>query len=279
MTTPKVSTIKRGGSRFYVSPETGEKLPGVTSILDMLPKGYLKYWAAKVVAEEAVADIVALANLVDRNPEGAIDYLKRAPDRNTRKAADTGTDAHDYFERQARGEVIDLSTVPENLQIFVRHYDEFLQVVQPEILFLEETVWSDTHRYAGSFDAFAKIEGESVWVDNKTTRSGVHEEAGLQLSAYRHADYLLRPDGTRVPMPKADGGAVVHVRPEGWKVVPVACGPEQFEVFLHLRKIFDYEKFAKASIVGQPVFSGPEGTIPTGPKRVAPRVRKEASAR
>jgi len=275
MTTPKVNTIKRGGSRFYVSPETGAKVPGVTSVLGMLPKEFLRYWAARTVAEEAVADLGAVVSIAMRDPSAAIDYLKRAPDRTTRKAADIGTAAHDLFETLAKGEKV--GRVHPDLEPYVRHFNEFLDVAQPEYHFMEETVWSDEFAYAGSFDAFATISGERIWIDNKTTRSGIHEEVGLQLAAYRFADNILRPDGSRVPMPKADGGAVLHIRPEGWKLVPVRADRVLFdEVFLPLRAVFTYEKEIKSTIVGDAVFAGPAENAPTGPKRRTPRTRKAA---
>lgn len=273
MTTPKVQTIKRGGSRFYVNPDDGAvKVPGVTSVVGMLPKDFLRYWAAKMVATEAVEDLGTLVSLVLRDPSAAIDHLKKAPDRNTRKAADTGTAAHDLFERMARGQTV--GRVHPDLEPFVTHFDEYLRVVKPEYHFLEETVWSDKHQYAGSFDAYATIEGEKLWLDNKTTRSGIHEEVGIQLAAYRYADNIIREDGSRVPMPKADGGAVLHVRPEGWKLVPVRCDEEMFDLFLHLREIFKYEKELKPTVIGKTVFHGPDDAIETGPKRRAPRARK-----
>jgi hypothetical protein len=97
VTTPKINTIKRGGDRFYVSPEPGssEIFPGVTSVLGKLPKEFLKFWAAKMVAETAVSDLGALVSIAMREPAAAIDYLKRAPDRETNRASDTGTAAHD----------------------------------------------------------------------------------------------------------------------------------------------------------------------------------------
>lgn len=275
MTTPKVSTIKRGGARFYVNPDDGSiKVPGVTSIIGMLPKEFLRYWAAKEVAQTAVDELGTLVSMVLRDPDAAVDHLKKAPDRNTRKAADVGTAAHDLFERMSKGE--NLGRVHPDLEPFVRHFDEFLAVAKPEYHFMEETVWSDKHEYAGSFDAFASIDGEMLWMDNKTTRSGIHEEVGIQLAAYRFADSIIREDGGRVPMPKADGGAVLHVRPEGWKLVPVRCDEELFEIFLHLREIFRYEREIKSTIVGREVFSGPAEAASTGPKRRAPRARKTA---
>lgn len=253
MTTPKVSTIRRGGSRFYVHPDTAEKVPGVTSILGMLPKPFLKPWAAKMVAEYAVDNIGSYIDLLLRGERQAVvDMLKRAPDRNTAGAADIGTEVHDLFDRMAQGEPRPARVHPE-LVPYVDHFEAFLEEFTPSFTFMEETVWSDEHGYAGSFDAFAEIAGERVWVDYKTTRSGVHEEVALQLAAYRHADYIVRPDGSRVPMPPADGGAVLHVRPEGWKLVPVACGEEQFATFQHLREVFRWEKELKQGVIGQPL--------------------------
>lgn len=273
MTTPKVNTIKRSGSRFYVSPDDKTlKYPGVTSVLGMLPKEFLRYWAAKMVAQEAVEEVGTLVSMVLRDPAAAQDHLKKAPDRFTRKAADTGTAAHDYFERMARGEK--LGRVHPDIEPFIRHFGEFLDVVKPDMHMLEETVWSDTHQYAGSFDGFGTIDGAPLWLDWKTTRSGVHEEVGLQLAAYRYADRIIDADGGSVPMPAAEGGAVLHVRPEGWKLVPVKADEQSFELFLHLREIFRYEKEWKSDMIGKPVYSGPADNAPTGPKRRVPRVVK-----
>ncbi|BCV00196.1 MAG: hypothetical protein CM15mV33_510 [uncultured marine virus] len=52
MTDPKIRTSSKNGSRIYHWEE--EKLPSVTSVLGMLPKGYLRYWAAKEVALAAI---------------------------------------------------------------------------------------------------------------------------------------------------------------------------------------------------------------------------------
>lgn len=270
MTSPKVNTISRSGSRFYVHPETADKVPGVTSVVGMLPKDFLKFWAAKLVAETAVDSLGEVVSIAMRDREAAIDYLKRAPSRNTGKAANVGTDVHDLFERMAKGE--DVGRVHPDLRPYVDHFEEFLTEFEPEFVFLEETVWSEKHRYAGSFDAIMTIGGETVVGDWKTTRSGVHEEVALQLSAYRYADYLVRPDGGTIPMPKLDGGAVLHVRPEGWKLVPVKCDEEIFEFFLHLREVFEWEKGEKSKVIGEPLNAG---ATPTR-KRATPR-RKAAS--
>jgi hypothetical protein len=300
LTTPKVKTISRSGSRFYVNPESGRKNPGVTSVLNMLPKGFLKFWAAKVAAEYAVDNLGSVVGLAMNDRQAAIDAIKGAPNRFTGKAADVGSEAHDYFEKMAKGEPI--GRVHPDLAPFVQHFQEFLDLCQPEFLFMEETVWSDDLGTAGSFDAMAvlrgdgagPLKGKSLVMDWKTTRSGVHEEVALQLAAYRNAEHLVRPDGSRVPMPAIDGAAVLHVRPEGWALYPVETGTvvlaepviheptgdvvtpgvevEVIDYFRALREVFDWEQEVKKHVIGKPITaSDAYQAKPTPINKPAPR--------
>jgi hypothetical protein len=254
-----VSTIKRGGSRFYIDPDDGAiKVPGVTSVVGQLPKDFLTFWAAKEAAEAAVNNWDIVSELCKRDPKGAIDYLKSAHRRKSGAASDLGSAAHDLFERLARGETINLRHVHVDVKPHVKWFSEFLQEVQPEFLHLEETVWNDTHRYAGSLDAVAKIDGEIVVCDWKTSAK-VYDSVALQLSAYRYAErVILAESGESIPVPEMAGGAVLHVRPEGWSLVPVKCDETVFETFLNLRSVFDWESEGKKRVVGKPVASGGE---------------------
>lgn len=252
MTTPKVATIKRGGSRFYVEPTTQEKVPGVTSILSMLPKPFLQYWSAKMVAEFAVDNFGAYSALVmNGQREAAIDVLKGAPRRYTKQRADIGSDAHDLFERLSRGE--EIGAVHPDLQGYVDQFRLFTRDFSPTWLANEETIWSDTHRYAGSFDAIAEVGGETVVIDFKTTKA-IYPEVGLQLSAYRFADHIIRPDGAKVPLPAISGGAVLHIHPDHYEFVPLRCDEAVFEVFLALRNfVFEWDADLSKSVVGKPL--------------------------
>lgn len=274
MTTPKVQTIKRQDSRFYVNPDDAtQKVPGVTSILNMYAKPFLQFWSAKVVAEFAVDNLPSVTGLaINGEREAAVDLLKNAPRRTTGKAADTGTAAHEAFERMAKGQ--GPGRITPDIQPFVDHFQRFLDDQQPEITFQEETIWSDEHRYAGSFDAFGSLDGRRFFIDWKTTRSGIHEEVGLQLAAYRFSDHIIRQDGSRVPTPAADGGLVVHVRPEGLKVVEVKADEEMFERFLDLRRLFDYDKNTKSNVIGDELYTTYGADESTGPKRRVPRARR-----
>ena len=248
-TTQRAGTISRGGARFYVDSVTGDKHPGVTSILNMLPKPFLGPWAAKMAAECAVDSLGEMVTLAVRDRQGAIDYIKNASRRYTSQRGDIGTQAHEAFEILAAGKQ---TRVHPDIQPYVKHFQEFLDKWRPEFIETEGTVWCDVNRYAGSFDAVARIGDEVVMLDWKTSKD-LHEEMGLQLSAYRSATQLLRPDGTRQDMYKTDGGAILHVSVDGWKLVPFACGEKQFEVFRHLRAIFDWDSNDKRGVIGKPL--------------------------
>lgn len=265
-----VRFITRDDHRLYIHPQTGDFIPGVTSIINNLPKAFLKAWGQKLVAQDAIAKSEQVAKLAAVDPEAAVDWLKKAPDRFTAHAAKIGKIAHGYFEELALGN--ELGKIDPELQPYVDHFKDYLDTMQPEFLLLEEGVWDEKNDYAGTFDAVARynrpdlairrstpagiVEQELVgvaWQDNKTTRSGVHPEVGLQLSAYRHAEYILRPDGTVVPNRPGDMALVLHVRPEGWELIPVEAGQRELDVFLHLRAITDYTRDHSKQIIHAPV--------------------------
>jgi len=237
MTVPKISTVKRGGSRYYIDPVTGTKLPGVTSVIGSgVAKPFLQYWASGLVAEAAVdhaASWIGLALKGDR--AGAVDYLKRAPGRFTKVAADRGTEAHGIWEAMAIPGGPGPGRVHPDMQWAVDGFREFTDAFSPEFELLEATVFQPhgddgTGGYAGSFDALAVIGGERVLLDFKSGKA-VYPEVALQLHAYAAAEAIMSPDGTTIPMPAVDALAVFHCHPgKDWALVPVA---------------FDYDRFFK----------------------------------
>jgi len=254
MTVPKVNTFKKAGSRFYINPSDDRQAPGVTSVLNMIPKPFLQYWGQKLVAQHAVDNAGALVQLALNDPDGAVDWLKRAPQRSTSGSANVGTEVHDLYEQIASGK--NVGRVHPDLKPYVTNFHEWIEQHSPNFLYLEDTVWSDDPLYAGSFDWLAEIDGKLVMGDNKTTKSGVHAEVALQLNAYAHADVIIKPDGTTIPMPKVEGCAVFHSRPEGWSFVPVRLDPDLLDVFRALSVVMDWEKNIKRGVIGSAISHG-----------------------
>ena len=251
MTTPKVQTLQRSGSRFYIEPTTGEKQPGVTSILNMLPKPFLTFWSAKMVAEAAYDNLGAVVNLAINNErQAAVDMLKAAPRRFTSGRATIGTDAHSVFEAMIKNEKPRITPDTEG---HAKQFGAWLDEFQPTLLMAEETVWSDTYGYAGSFDAICEVGGETVIIDYKTSKSA-YESVALQLAAYRFADHIVRADGNKVPIPKITAGAVLHIREDMHDFYPFKCDEEVFKTFVALREfVYEWEQVVSKTVKGKPL--------------------------
>ena len=205
MTTPKIPTVHENDSRLYLW-EDG-KHPGVTSIVGMLPKPHLQFWAAKMAAEAALEK----GTVTERD----LNYIKTAHTRNRDEAADIGSNIHDLVDRKFNGE--DLELTADEMQI-IDCFDQFCHRFNPVWEKTEETVFGNygDFTYAGSFDAIASIDGSNWLIDFKTTRSGIHPEVALQLSAYMNARKIIHPDGSSEDVPRIDRCAVLWLRPDKW---------------------------------------------------------------
>jgi len=153
-----------------------------------------------------------------------------------------------------------------DMQPFITGFQEFMDLFEPEFLHLERTVWNEEHGFAGSFDWIARFPGEKVGHpevesmvvigDNKTTKSGVHEDVAIQLTAYSRGDGMLNQDGTLEPLPEIDAAMVFHCRPEGWQLVPVRLGDDLFETFLALKTVHEWDKVLKKTVKGPALHKG-----------------------
>jgi hypothetical protein len=167
-----------------------------------------------------------------------------------------------------------------DLEPYRAQFRDFLNAVKPVLVRAEDVAWSDTHGYAGSFDAWLQLRvilkddgtwtldpdnasGEAVWVDViadwKTSKS-LWASVALQMAAYAFADRIIDPDGTEEPMPAFDGAVVLHITPEGWTLVPVYKAELEaaFRYFLHLRQTLDWERIASRKALGSPLASSRE---------------------
>lgn len=252
----QIDTTYISGSRFYFdAADPSRMLPGVTSVLNVIPKDFLRWWTGKEAAYAAIQKRDILDRLVrDDGEEETAKWLAGAASRYTKSRSKIGSEAHNAFERMIRGE--SLGFVSRRIETHVRFFGEFLDRVQPELLRAEDVAWSDTHGYSGSFDAVLRIKLDDqgmpdpqgdpavVMCDWKTSK-GTYEDVALQMSAYAYADKIIAPDGSSSPMPKVDGGMVLHSRvlpdPEEtplWAFKPVEISEPVHGMFLKCLDFF-----------------------------------------
>lgn len=246
---PKIERAGQGG-RFYVWKKN--RYWSVTTIISGgLPKPVLVNWAKKVTAEYAVEHLESLNQLVADDPKGAIDWLKGAAFRQRDAAANLGTLVHEACEAHVLDKPYPEYTAEQ--EPFMVSLEDWIKDFQPTFESVEAPCFSDKHRYAGTLDAIAVIDGKRYLLDYKTGK-GVYPEVGLQLAAYRFSEsFLGLPDGSEGPTPAVDECAVVHLRPEGYEFVPVRADQPVFESFLFCREVFRFMEELSKTVVGDPL--------------------------
>jgi len=247
---PAVGLVRDARHRY--SWNGGPWYPSVTTILGIKNRPGLVGWAAKETAASAVQNLDVLERMVrSGGPQAATEWLKRMPDHRRDASADLGTAVHAAAEAIARGQT---APIAEDVAPFVAAFKhDFVEVFQPRFIAVEAMVYSERHRFGGTADAFAEIDGETWLLDYKTG-SGVYAEAGLQLAGLAQADFIGFPgDPTQYPMPFATRFAVVHIRPEGARLLPVTVNRETVAAFLDARRLYGWDQGPAKTVIGEPI--------------------------
>ena len=206
MTSPALAENVKGKGRHYRDPRSDELVPSVTNVLGVLNKPALPRWAAIEVARKAWELRLSLPAMDEAD---AIDVLKGSPWRKSTRAADRGTTIHSYLEAVLAGTRPDVVT--GEAALYRDAADAWVDWHKPSAVHLERTVFGDG--YAGTADAWLKVDGELWLVDFKTSKA-IYPEAALQLAALAAAP--LMAVGTEVveaPIPARL--AVVRIGLEG----------------------------------------------------------------
>lgn len=216
MTTPRLQRRNYGRGHGYQID--GRKVPGVTTILNAMPKPALVGWAANTTAEAAVDRWDELAAMP---PSQRLKELKDARWNVNRAATERGTKIHDLGEKVSHGKPVE---VPDELRGPVEAYARFLDRWEVEVLATEAPCANTEYLYAGTLDSIARIGrlgDATVMLDLKTGR-GVYDDTSLQLEGYARCD-IWQPDGkdSEESMPEIEALYIAHILPDDVRLVPV----------------------------------------------------------
>jgi len=260
------------------------RLVSVTTIIrSASPADGLIYWSAEETAKAAVRAASSLqARIAEEGEQAVVEWLTGARFRRPkgqRSASELGTAVHQAVEQFAlTGErpSVDAEVAP-----YLDQFDRWAQQFQPEYVAAEMTVFSPTYGYAGTADAVMVVGGARVIADYKTSRKSVdrqgrptkpYPEVGLQLAAYRHADfaaawrprryeqwsrrYYLLGEGERsaaVDIPEVDGGIAIHLTPDHCHAHTVRCDEAIFDCFLYVLEAARFHLEVARTVVGEPL--------------------------
>lgn len=239
-------------ARHRYSWNGGPLLPSVTTVLAIKDKPALVGWAKRETAASAVRNLDVLNRMVQNGgPQAAVDWLKKIPDYQRDASADLGSAVHAAAEAIARDRSPALGP---DVQPFVNAYRrDFLERFQPRFLAVEAMVCSLRHEYGGTADAFAEIDGEIWLLDYKSGRA-IYPDVALQLAGLARAQFIGYPgDPAQHPLPAATRFGVVHIRPEGARLIPVVVDRSTVAAFLDARRLFAWDQGPAKTVLGEPI--------------------------
>lgn len=199
---PTQKVVRKDGrtGRFYQVEGDDEPYVSVTHALGCIAKPALINWAAnqeRAAVMEAAADLYL--DLCQTPPMGRPSYLatlqgrlgkQKAHQKELAKASEIGTQVHGLVEwniRQSLGQKVGPEPrVVDVAQWAFMAYQDWAQKVNLKPVFIEQMVYSRTHKYAGTMDLLAEVDGVLALVDFKTGKS-IYAEAYLQNVAYQQA--------------------------------------------------------------------------------------------
>lgn len=235
------------GLKFYEKSHRykldGEWVTGVTTLLGVLDKPALPKWAAKSVAEYVANNRDAVEHLYAMGAGPMVASLKEIPWQKRDEAGVRGTDVHDFAERIANGEEVD---VPEHYVGHVESALAFMEDWDIRPVLVEQCVGSRKYKYAGKLDLVADHnKGPRAIFDYKTSASGIYKETAFQMVGYAFAEFYGE-NGDEKPM--ADLGIEqsygVHIRADGYDVYPLRFGPDVYDEFLCIARAYHINKRA-----------------------------------
>lgn len=241
----------------------GRSFVRATAVLKTLAKPALIGWAAKTAAGLVLANPETYDT-----PEKAASGIYSA----SSEAKLRGSAVHLFAENVSKGTPIDLSSLPEEYRGYGAAFQDFMQMYAPKPIHIEATLFSEKYSYAGTTDLIATLTDGCTYILDFKTAKNVYPENGLQLAAYRHADFIVptlpsvpcsicdatgKVEGQRcescagggylfdqVAVPLIDKAAVVLLGSDGeWSITEVDT---PFEVFLHLLEVWRWTQRGKS---------------------------------
>lgn len=256
------------------------RLWSVTTVLKVLASGGLDYWSKEQVAKALVGIRHSLVQRVDEDGEDevvkwGINATYRKP-KDRRSASQLGTDFHAIAE-----EIAITGThgpVDAELAPLVAQFEDWLARAQPTYTAAEMPVYSLKYGHAGTCDGGLILQDVPLILDYKTTaepynRQGQlkrpYPDAAIQLSAYRNSEWAVpvsprrweqhgrryylfgQPERDNAkPVPKYDGGIVIHVTPVSCEAYWATCDEETYQSFLYIEEAARWQNDLSKTAIG-----------------------------
>lgn len=243
----------RGRAPRYTVTNSEDELTkpkGVTTILGQTLAKDLMGWAVDCAIEYLKTKVPVVT-------EHDLEIASKEYTRKRDSGASTGTEAHALVENYLKGEKVSADGASREAANAFRAFCKWFDDFKPEVVNIEETIYSQKYQYAGTYDCTLKIDGKVILCDLKTTNSskkapmGIYPEHFIQLGAYALAheeqrQYELENGGTKLQeiddlmlISAKKNGVLDVVRASDLSLGVAECG-EMFKRVINLYQFLDY---------------------------------------
>lgn len=227
-----------------------EKPKGVTTILGQTLAKDLMDWAVSCAIDHLRTKLPVVT-------EEDLSIASKAYTVKRDAGADTGTEAHALVETQLKGHDVSLEGVSDEAYNAFSAFMDWYTNIPIEVINVEEVIYSEEYKFAGTYDCMLKIDGKVYLCDLKTTNSsrkapkGVYAEYFIQLGAYAMAheeqrQYELQNGGTNLVeiedlmvISAKKNGALDIVTASGLGLNVKECG-ETFKKVVNIHNFLNY---------------------------------------
>lgn len=282
-------TSPRKSGRFYVHPSTHEDFPSVTTVIAATTgKPFLVPWAAKLAAEFTIANLDAVVEVYKTiGKDAAIDVIKGEARRLREERRDFGSEVHGIVDVLVKGGAMPDydDTIAQYVDSFIKWWIDFNVVpIFTETTVCRREISPGKRGYAGTADL--GVECDVPWAPGHRlrvlvdTKTGERIDNGMaeQLAAYLRSDEVwIRETGQVIrqgdmsrcwcPNPEPGPGPhtvgshfpdlqaafVLHLRPDGYRFLPVQTDGAVYENFLRRLEQWHYNDSRGERVVGLPL--------------------------
>lgn len=189
---PGVKKCIVNGGHSYKTYDN-ELYTGVTTILNVRQKDFLKWWTVKMMYENLLPRLQDVQGITKKKWNEILMEAKKAHIQKSDKAKEIGGAVHDYLEAYIKEKLGEEASLPkgtvellksEEAQSSIKAFKEWEKANDVEWHNSEEIVASHDYKFAGTLDFIAKVNGKLTLGDFKTS-SIISEDAYLQTAAYQ----------------------------------------------------------------------------------------------
>lgn len=239
------------GSHIY--QVNGKQVYGVTNIVRIIDKPALRYWAVNKAIEYIGANLKAGVSLDEIQIKNLLNEAKIAHTKSTTGAADLGSLIHEWIEKFLKAglskQPLPKKPINKEMKNAIEGFLDWSKQHKVKFISSERKIYSRKHKYAGTLDAEAVVDGKATIIDFKTGNA-LYPESFLQAAAYLSAreeeDKTACEGGIKI-IRLAKGDKEKAITPFEVKEVARKEIPNLLKVFLACQKVYSWQMANKTN--------------------------------